>query len=96
VPQNGNYSRVGGGIGASATVPLLPKKVDIGLKIVAGDGIGRFGSAQLPDVTARPDGTLAPIRTGHAMARLEFHPTPKLDLYAYAPVSVLVVSLPDV
>jgi hypothetical protein len=78
-----NDSRVGGGIGASATVPLLPKKVDIGLKIVAGDGIGRFGSAQLPDVTARPDGTLAPIRTGHAMARLEFHPTPKLDLYAY-------------
>jgi hypothetical protein len=78
-----NDSQIGGGIGASATLPLVPKKVDIGLKVVAGDGLGRFGSAQIPDVTARPTGTLALIRTGHAMARLEFHPTPKLDLYAY-------------
>jgi len=78
-----NDSQIGGGIGASATVPLVPKKLDIGLKVVAGDGIGRFGSAQIPDVTARPNGTLALIRTGHAMARLEFHPNPKLDLYAY-------------
>jgi len=78
-----NDSRIGGGIGASATVPLVPKKLDVGLKVVAGDGIGRFGSAQIPDVTARPSGTLAPIRTGHAMARLEYHPNAKLDLYAY-------------
>jgi hypothetical protein len=78
-----NDSRLGGGIGVSATVPLIPKKVDVGLKLVAGDGIGRFGSAQIPDVTARPFGTLAPIRTGHGMARLEFHPNSKLDLYAY-------------
>ncbi len=78
-----NDSRLGGGIGVSATVPLVPKKLDVGLKLVAGDGIGRFGSAQIPDVTARPFGTLAPIRTGHGMARLEFHPNSKLDLYAY-------------
>jgi hypothetical protein len=78
-----NDSQIGGGIGVSATVPLVPKKLDIGLKVVAGDGIGRFGSAQIPDVTARPNGTLALIRTGHALARLEFHPNSKLDLYAY-------------
>jgi hypothetical protein len=78
-----NDSRLGGGAGASATVPLVPKKLDVGLKVVVGDGIGRFGSAQLADVTARPFGTLAPIRTGHGLARVEFHPTPKLDLYAY-------------
>src|SRR3984893_10274525 len=78
-----NDSRLGGGLGVSATVPLIAKKLDVGLKVVAGDGIGRCGSAQIPDVTARPFGTLAPIRTGHAMARLEFHPNSKLDLYAY-------------
>src|ERR1700730_1085465 len=78
-----NDSRLGGAIGVSATVPLVPKKLDVGLNLVAGDGIGRFGSAQIPDVTARPFGTLAPIRTGHGMARLEFHPNSKLDLYAY-------------
>jgi hypothetical protein len=79
-----NDSRTGGGGGASLRVPLFAKKLDFGLKGVYGDGINRFGSAQLADVTARPDGTLAPIRGGHGLGILEFHPTPKLDIYAYA------------
>ena len=78
-----NDSRTGGGGGVSFRVPLLAKKVEIGAKGVYGDGIGRFGSAQLADATARPDGTLAPIRTGHGLGIVEFHPTPKLDVYAY-------------
>ena len=78
-----NDTRIGGGVGASLFVPIIAKKFDFGLKGVIGDGTGRFGSAQLADVTARPDGTLAPIRTYHALARFEVHPTPKLDLYAY-------------
>ncbi len=78
-----NDSRTGGGAGASFRVPLFSKKLDFGLKGVYGDGIGRFGSAQLADATARPDGTLAPIRAGHGLGILEFHPTPKLDVYGY-------------
>ncbi|HUC54007.1 MAG TPA: hypothetical protein VMR90_08160 [Candidatus Cybelea sp.] len=78
-----NDSRTGGGGGASFRVPLFAKKVEIGAKGVYGDGIGRFGSAQLPDVTARPDGTLAPIRSGHGLGIVELHPGPKLDVYAY-------------
>ena len=78
-----NDSSLGGGVGASLTVPIIAKKLDFGLKAVVGDGIGRFGSAQLADVTARPNGTLAPIRTGHGLAKLEFHPNAKLDVYAY-------------
>jgi hypothetical protein len=78
-----NDSRTGGGGGASFRVPLFAKKLDFGVKGVYGDGIGRFGSAQLADATARPDGTLAPIRTGHGLGILEFHPNPKLDIYAY-------------
>ena len=31
----------------------------------------------------RPDGTLAPIRGGSALAGLELHATPKLEVYAY-------------
>jgi hypothetical protein len=73
---------VGGGFGASAFVPL-GHKVDIGVKAVAGDGIGRYGSAQLFDATARPDGSLALIRNAQGLARIEFHPTPKFDIYAY-------------
>src|SRR5882762_5920420 len=78
-----NDTRVGGGLGASFDVPLFTKKVDFGIKAVAGDGIGRYGSAQLADETFRPDGTAALIRTAHALGRLEFHPNPKLDIYVY-------------
>jgi hypothetical protein len=77
-----NDTRAGGGLGASFLVPVT-KKLDFGVKAVAGDGIGRYGSAQLADETFRPDGTAALIRTAHALGRLEFHPNPKLDVYVY-------------
>jgi len=77
-----NSTAIGGGFGASAFLPL-GHKVDIGVKGVAGDGIGRYGAAQLADATARPDGTLALIRNAQGLARIEWHPTPKFDLYAY-------------
>ncbi|HKW63220.1 MAG TPA: hypothetical protein VJN89_11790 [Candidatus Acidoferrum sp.] len=77
-----NDTRTGGGVGASARVPLFNKKLDFGVKGVAGDGIGRYGSAQLADVTFRPDGTEALIRTAHGLATFEFHATPKLDIFA--------------
>src|SRR6267378_2589368 len=78
-----NDSRVAGGGGASMRFPLFNKKLDFGVKGVYGDGIGRFGSSQLADATARPDGTLAPIRTGHGLGIIELRPTPKLDIYGY-------------
>ncbi len=78
-----NDSRTGGGGGASFNVPLFAKKLDFGIKAAFGDGIGRYGSAQLADATARPDGTLALIRGEQALARIEFHPSPKLDIYLY-------------
>jgi hypothetical protein len=77
-----NDTRVGGGLGASALFSVA-KKIDFGIKAVAGDGIGRYGSAQLADETFRPDGTAALIRTAHALGRIELHPTPKLDIYLY-------------
>ncbi len=76
-----NDSRVGGGIGLNIRVPVVPKKADLGIHLIGGDGIGRYSSAQLPDVTARPDGTLAPIRGGGALGTFELHPTPKLDVF---------------
>jgi len=78
-----NDTRTGGGLGASLRVPLFTKKLDLAVKGVAGDGIGRYGSAQLADLTFRPDGTQALIRTAHGLGELEFHANPKLDVYAY-------------
>jgi hypothetical protein len=78
-----NDSRNGGGFGVSGFAPLIAKKLDIGLKATYGSGIGRFGSAQLADVTARNDGSLATLKNAMWLAKLELHPTPKLDIYGY-------------
>jgi hypothetical protein len=78
-----NDSRTGGGGGASLDVPLFAKKLDVGAKVFYGDGTGRYGSAQLADATMRPDGTLALIRGGQWLGRLEWHATKKLDIYGY-------------
>ena len=57
--------------------------MEFALQGAAGDGIGRYGSAQIADLTLRPDGTQALIRTAHGLGELELHATPKLDIYAY-------------
>jgi hypothetical protein len=76
-----NNDRVGGGGGANARWALLNKKVDFGLHFFGGSGIGRYGSSGLSDATVRPDGTLALLRNYQALGTLQFHPTPKLDIY---------------
>ena len=77
-----NNTVTGGGMGGSLHVPL-GHQLDFAIKVSGGDGINRFGSAQLVDATARPDGTLALLRGMQSLTRLEFHPTPKWDIYAY-------------
>src|SRR6202030_4311871 len=74
-----NSSATGAGVGASALFSLLHKKVDLGLKAVGGDGIGRYGGGQLADAEAGPGRSLALIRTAHGFARIEVQPTTQLD-----------------
>ena len=76
-----NDTRSAGGVGVNARLPLVAKKVDFGIHALVGDGVGRYGTGGLPDVTVRPDGTLAPLRAGQALATLETHPTPAWDIY---------------
>ena len=76
-----NDSRMAGGGGGNARWNLFAKKVDFGLHGFAGTGIGRYGSAGLADASVRPNGTLVPLRNYQALATLQFHPTPKLDIY---------------
>jgi hypothetical protein len=78
-----NDTRLGGGFVANAKFPVT-KLADVGLHIVAGDGTGRYGVSLLPDVTVRPNGTLAPIRNAQGLFSLELHPTKRLDLFGYA------------
>jgi hypothetical protein len=78
-----NDGRIGGGVGATARFPIVAKKLDLVAHFQGGDGIGRYSSAQLADVTARPNGTLAPVRSAAWLGMLELHPSPKFDVYAY-------------
>lgn len=73
----------GGGIGANARIPLFAKSVDLGAHILVGDGIGRYSSSTLADATAHPDGSLEPLAGGSALGSLEWHATPRLDVYSY-------------
>jgi hypothetical protein len=81
-----NHTIFGGGGGLGAIVPVVPKLVDFQADFLAGNGIGRYGTVGLPDVTVKPTGVLAPVPEIQALVGLVGHPTPSLDLYAYAGV----------
>lgn len=78
-----NSSTVGGGVGFHIHVPTFSKKLDIGASGLFGDGVGRFSAGQLADATGRPDGTLSLIHNSSWLGSLEFHATPKWDIYGY-------------
>jgi hypothetical protein len=73
---------VGGGLGAAAIFPIT-HKIDFLVQGLVGNGIGRYGSGQGPDVTVKPDGTIVPVRAYHVMGAIEANPTPKLFAYVY-------------
>ncbi|HUA14024.1 MAG TPA: hypothetical protein VMG31_01905 [Verrucomicrobiae bacterium] len=73
-----NSNKVGGGVGLNARGTM--GKFDLGIHVLAGNGIGRYGSGGLPDVIARPDGVLVPVRNYQALGTLEYH-SKRLDLY---------------
>jgi hypothetical protein len=73
----------GGGVGVNARVSVLAKTLDIGAHVLAGDGVGRYSSATLPDATAHPDGSLELLTGGSALGSIEWHTSKRLDLYAY-------------
>jgi len=69
-----------------AILPVLPTLLDFQVDFLAGNGIGRYGSAGFPDVTVKPTGVLAPIPEIQALVGLVGHPTDSFDLYTYAGV----------
>ena len=75
-----DFSTTAGGIGANARVSILKKHIDIGGHFLGGDGMGRYGSSTLPDVTVNPNGTLALLKSAQGLATLEYHAS-KLDVY---------------
>jgi hypothetical protein len=75
-----NVSAIGGGGGANVRFTLA-KHVDFGMHFLGGNGIGRYGSAGLPDVIAAPGGYLVPLQEFQALGTLEYHST-RWDIYS--------------
>lgn len=78
-----NDTKTGGGFYANLRVPVT-HYLDVGVHMLTGTGVGRYGTSTLPDVTVHPDGTLAPIKGDQGLISLEAHPTKKLDIFGYA------------
>jgi hypothetical protein len=78
-----NDTKTGGGFYANLRMPAT-KYLDVGVHMMTGTGVGRYGTSTLPDVTVHPDGTLAPIKSQQGLISLEAHPLPKLDIFGYA------------
>jgi hypothetical protein len=76
-----NASKNGGGLGANARWSFLDKHVDFGLHFLGGSGIGRYGTAGLPDTSVHANGTLDLVKSYQGLGTLEWH-GPKLDIYA--------------
>jgi hypothetical protein len=71
----------GVGVGANARISLFKKKLDLGAHFLGGDGMGRYSTTTLSDVTAHPNGSLVPLQSGSALATVEYHPLPRWDIY---------------
>ncbi len=74
-----NNSAPAGGLGANLR-GTIAKHFDVGIHFLGGDGIGRYGTAGLVDVVARPDGVLVPARNYQTLGTLEWHSN-RLDVY---------------
>jgi hypothetical protein len=85
VPQGSgtNDTVLGGGFFVNARVKAT-KYAEVGVHITQGDGVGRYGTANLGDVTVKPNGTLEPLRSSQGLFSIETHPLKNLDVFGYA------------
>jgi hypothetical protein len=77
-----NSSKNGGGFGVNARWNFDDKHIVFGLHALGGQGVGRYGAAQLSDMAIHADGTPDLIKNYQGLASLEWHGK-KLDVYAY-------------
>jgi hypothetical protein len=74
----------GWGVGGSVLLPVIPKWLDLQGSILYGQGIGRYGASQMPDVTVGPTGNLVPLTGTQILLGAVAHLWEGLDLYVYA------------
>jgi hypothetical protein len=81
-----NITNWGYGMGFGVYVPINAggrDVMDFGVSGMYGTGIGRYGTAQLPDATVDTDGSIKPMKASQVLVSIETHPTKNLDVYSY-------------
>jgi outer membrane murein-binding lipoprotein Lpp len=79
-----NNTTFGFGAGGALLVPVVAKYLDAQGSFLAGQGIGRYGSAGLNDAVVNPiTGKLDPLSEVEALIGIVGHPTDLLDIYGY-------------
>lgn len=73
----------GYGVGGAATMPIIPKLVDLQISGLAGYGIGRYGSAQLPDAAFTTTNGLVALPEIQGLVGIITHPAAGTDVYLY-------------
>jgi hypothetical protein len=74
----------GYGAGFGALMPFASNRLELSLEGLAGEGIGRYGTAGFADVTLDPTtGEMRPLRQARLMGGLVYHRGSRLDLFAY-------------
>jgi hypothetical protein len=77
-----NSTKAGGGFGINARWAFYDKHIIFGVHGFGGSGVGRYGAAQLSDVSINANGTIHPIKDLQGLATLEWKGK-KLDVYTY-------------
>jgi hypothetical protein len=81
----GSHDIWGGGFGGGVVAQIVPHWFDFQFSGMTGSGIGRYGTSQLPDVTANPmNGQLKPIPETQLLVGGILHAADWLDIYTYA------------
>ena len=80
---NANQDVFGGGGGGSVLVSILPKVLDVQASGSYGNGMGRYGTSQLPDVTFNTRGQEKPIPEAAVLFGAVLH-LGSFDVYGYA------------
>jgi hypothetical protein len=82
--QQSNVKTNATGFGGGLLIPVVPKLIDFSATVIAGRGVGRYGSAQLPDATVNPYTLgLEPLREFSVLAGVIVRPAPKWTFFSY-------------
>jgi hypothetical protein len=83
IGQGESKTVLAGGAGAAMLIPIIPHYLEFQASALVGRGIGRYGSAQLPDAVIGPDGAPDPLGEVEGLVGLIGHPSKTVDIYAY-------------